>query len=319
MTVAVQGEYAVRIENLTKRFGAFTAVESLSFTVPHGSVFGFLGPNGAGKTTTIGMMLGLVPPDGGTVEIFGHDIRQSLLKALALTGAVVEQPAFYPYLSGRKNLEIVAALRGIEHRETIERLLETVGLTERADANFGGYSTGMRQRLGLASVLVGDPSLLILDEPTSGLDPAGQREIRGLTQNLSKAGRTVLLSSHQLGEVQDICSHVAIIDRGRLRIAGPISDIIGDGRALEIGVDRPAEALDFLQALPDVQEARLDDGRMIAIAEPGPEDAPAAAINRALIEAGFNVHLIRPHEDMLETRFLELTSADDRGANDDDA
>lgn len=128
-----------------------------------------------------------------------------------------------------------------------------------------------------------------------------------------------MLSSHQLGEVQEICSHVAIIDRGRLRVTGPISDIIGDGRALEIGVDRPAEALDFLQALPDVQEARLDDGRMIAIAEPGPEGAPAAAINRALVEAGFEVHLIRPHEDMLEARFLELTSTEDREAGDDAA
>lgn len=304
MTVVVQGEYAVRIEQLTKRFGAFTAVDSLSFTVPHGSIFGFLGPNGAGKTTTIGMMLGLVPPDGGMVEIFGYDIRRDLARVLARTGAIVEQPAFYPYLSGRKNLEIVASLRGIEDRATIENLLDTVGLTERADAKFGGYSMGMKQRLGLASVLVGDPRLLILDEPTSGLDPAGQHEIRELIQNLAKEGRTVLLSSHQLGEVQEICSHAAIIDRGKLVVTGPISEIVGDGGALEIGVDQPEDARDFLLALPDITETWIEDGRVIVRVDPG----RAAALNRALIEAGFEVHLIHPRRDMLETRFLELTS-----------
>src|SRR5690606_12737347 len=173
---------------------------NLSFVVPHGSVFGFLGPNGAGKTTTIGMMLGLIPPDAGEVEILGYDIRTSLPDVLANTGAVVEEPAFYPYLSGRKNLEIVAALRGVEDPAVIDELLDTVGLTDRAEANFGGYSTGMKQRLGLASVLIGQPQLLILDEPTSGLDPAGQREIRMLLKEIAKAGRTVILSSHQLVE-----------------------------------------------------------------------------------------------------------------------
>lgn len=309
MTVAVRGENAIRISNLTKRFGAFTAVDDLSFEVPHGSVFGFLGPNGAGKTTTIGMLLGLVPPDDGTVEIFGYDIRESLPEVLARTGAVVEEPAFYPYLSGRKNLELIAQLRGIEDRAAIERVLETVGLTERADANFGGYSTGMRQRLGLASVLIGEPQLLILDEPTSGLDPAGQREILELLKNLSKAGRTVILSSHQLGEVQEICSHLAIIDRGKLIVTGPIGEIIGDGRELEIGVDRQDEAAMFLRKMPEVEETRVEDGRVFVLT--GPEQA--AAINRALVEAGFAVHLIRPHEDMLEARFLALTSAAPEG------
>ena len=317
MTVVVQGEFAVQLEHLTKRFRSFTAVDDLSFSVPHGSVFGFLGPNGAGKTTTIGMLLGLVPPDGGSVEIFGYDIRHSLPAVLARTGAIVEQPAFYPYLSGRKNLEIVAALRGIEERTVVDELLDTVGLTERADANFGGYSMGMKQRLGLAAVLVGDPRLLILDEPTSGLDPAGQREIRELLRNLAKEGRTVLLSSHQLGEVQEICSHVAIIDRGKLVVPGPIGEIVGAGRALEIGVDRPEAALEFLHAMPDIQEARLADGRLTVVAEPGPGGAPAAALNRALVEAGFEVYLLRPHEDMLEARFLELTSTQPKEGRDD--
>ncbi len=313
MTVVVEGEFAVRIEDLTKRFGSFTAVDSMSFSVPHGSVFGFLGPNGAGKTTTIGMMLGLVPPDGGTVEIFGYDIRRALSQVLTRTGAIVEQPAFYPYLSGRKNLEIVAALRGIADRDAVDSLLDTVGLTERADANFGGYSMGMKQRLGLASVLVGDPRLLILDEPTSGLDPAGQREIQNLIQNLAKTGRTVLLSSHQLNEVQEICSHVAIIDRGKLAVTGPISDVIGEGRALEIGVDRPTEALELLRSRLDVEEARMDGASVVVVSDP----EHAAAINRALVEAGFEVHLIRPRADMLEARFLELTSHAREEATDD--
>jgi len=309
MTVAVRGEHAIRISNLTKRYGAFTAVDGLSFVVPHGSVFGFLGPNGAGKTTTIGMMLGLIPPDAGEIEILGYDIRTSLRDVLAHTGAVVEEPAFYPYLSGRKNLEIVAALRGIEDPARIDELLDMVGLTERADANFGGYSTGMKQRLGLASVLIAEPQLLILDEPTSGLDPAGQHEIRDLLRNLSKAGRTVLLSSHQLVEVQEICSHVAIINRGKLIVTGPISEIIGQGQALEIGVDRPEAAVALLRDMPEVQEARVEDGRIIVATDL----ALAAEINRTLVEANFAVHLVRPYESALEERFLELTSAPAEG------
>ncbi len=307
MTTAVRGEHAIQISNLTKRFGAFTAVDNLSFNVPHGSVFGFLGPNGAGKTTTIGMLLGLVPPDGGDVTIFGYDIHHALPEVLARTGAIVEQPAFYPYLSGRQNLEIVASLRDIENREVVDELLETVGLTERADANFGGYSMGMRQRLGLASVLIAEPQLLILDEPTSGLDPAGQREIRDLLKNLSKAGRTVLLSSHQLGEVQEICSHVAIIDRGRMVVSGALGEILGSGHRLEIGVNDPPEAARFLGQVSDleIQEVNVEDDHLIVVSE----SALAAGINRALVEAGFEVHLLRPHDDMLEARFLALTSA----------
>jgi ABC-2 type transport system ATP-binding protein len=312
MTVAVRGEYAIRITNLTKRFGAFTAVDELSFDVPHGSVFGFLGPNGAGKTTTIGMMLGLVPPDGGTAEILGYDIRRSLPEVLSHTGAVVERPAFYPYLSGRQNLQIVASLRGIDDPTTVDRLLDTVGLTERADANFGGYSTGMRQRLGLASVLIGEPQLLILDEPTSGLDPAGQHEIRAFLKELPKAGRTVLISSHQLGEVQEVCSHVAIINRGKLVVAGPIGEIVGRGQRLEIGVDRPDAAIQLLRSMPGVDEARVEDGRVIVAANA----ELAGRINRALIEAHFDVHLLRPREDALEERFLELTSETAEGQPD---
>jgi ABC-2 type transport system ATP-binding protein len=306
MTVAVQGEFAIQVEDLTKRFGAFTAVDELSFIVPHGSVFGFLGPNGAGKTTTIGMMLGLIPPDAGDVKIFGFDIRHAMSEILKRTGAIVEGPAFYPYLSGRQNLEVVASLRGIQDQQIVERLIETVGLTERADAKFGGYSQGMRQRLGLASVLINDPQLLILDEPTGGLDPAGQREIRDLIQSLSKAGRTVILSSHQLAEVQEICSHVAIINHGKLVVTGPLDEILGTGHEIEIGLDRPSEAATFLRQLADLEidHVRVEDGRIIVTTEA----TIAARINRLLVEGGFEVDLLRPHDDMLEARFLELTS-----------
>ena len=287
---------------------SFTAVDELSFSVPHGSVFGFLGPNGAGKTTTIGMMLGLIPPDDGGVRIFGFDIRDSMSEILQRTGAIVEGPAFYPYLSGRQNLEVVASLRGIEDQQVVERLIETVGLTERADAKFGGYSQGMRQRLGLASVLINEPQLLILDEPTGGLDPAGQREIRDLIQSLSKAGRTVILSSHQLAEVQEICSHVAIINHGQLVVTGPLDEILGTGHEIEIGLDRPSEAAAFLCQLDDldIDDVRVEDGRVIVTTR---EQRIAAQINRLLVEAGFEVDLLRPHDDMLEARFLELTSA----------
>ncbi len=314
MTVAVQGEFAIQVEDLTKRFGAFTAVDELSFTVPHGSVFGFLGPNGAGKTTTIGMMLGLIPPDAGDVKIFGFDVRHAMSEILKRTGAIVEGPAFYPYLSGRQNLEVVASLRGIQDQQVVERLIETVGLTERADAKFGGYSQGMRQRLGLASVLINDPQLLILDEPTGGLDPAGQREIRDLIQSLSKAGRTVILSSHQLAEVQEICSHVAIINHGKLVVTGPLDEILGTGHEIEIGLDRPSEAATFLRQLADLEidDVRVEDGRIIVTTEA----TIAARINRLLVEGGFAVDLLRPHDDMLEARFLELTSDAEGGESD---
>ncbi|RIK46771.1 MAG: ABC transporter ATP-binding protein [Chloroflexi bacterium] len=294
---------AIELRGLTKRFKEFTAVDALTFSVPSGSIYGFLGPNGAGKTTTIGMLLGLTPPDAGSALIFGHDSARELPAVLARTGALLERPSFYPYLSGRRNLALLARVAGINDANVIEHALQQVGLTERADATFNGYSQGMRQRLGLAAALITEPDLLILDEPTNGLDPAGQREIQALLREIAAAGRTVFVSSHLLHEVQELCSHVAIIDHGKLVAAGPLAEILASGERLLLRVDRPDEAAALLRGLPAVRDVVLSDGRLVV-------DAPserAADLNRALVQAGFAVSELRPREGELEERFLALT------------
>ncbi|MFO7271851.1 MAG: ABC transporter ATP-binding protein [Sphaerobacter thermophilus] len=305
MGLSQNGPPAIEFAGLTKRFGTFVAVDRLTFSVPAGSVFGFLGPNGAGKTTTIGMLLGLIEPDEGTATIFGHDVRTDLPAALARTGALVERPSFYPYLSGRTNLRLMARIAGIDDPKRIDAALEMVDLTARANANFGGYSQGMKQRLGIAAALLLEPDLLILDEPTNGLDPAGQHEIRSLIRDLASAGRTIFLSSHLLHEVQEICTHVAIIHRGTLIASGPLAEILAGGERLAIRVDRPEAAADLLRRLPVVRGVEEQDGHLLV-------DAPvdeAAALNRALVEAGFAVSALGVRESRLEERFLALTEA----------
>lgn len=309
MSLGQSSPPAIQFEGLTKRFGTFVAVDRLTLSVPVGSVFGFLGPNGAGKTTSIGMLLGLMAPDEGTAAIFGHDVRTDLAGALARTGALVERPSFYPYLSGRTNLRLMARVAGINDQRRIDDVLQTVDLTARADANFGGYSQGMKQRLGIAAALLLEPDLLILDEPTNGLDPAGQHEIRGLIRDLASAGRTIFLSSHLLHEVQEICSHVAIIHRGRLIASGPMAEILAGGERLTIRVDRPEAAAGLLRRLPMVQGVAEEDGHLVV-------DAPAdeaAALNRTLVEAGFAVSALGVRESRLEERFLELTEQTGEG------
>ncbi len=299
-----QLESAVEIAGLTKRFGDFVAVDALSFRVPKGSIFGFLGPNGAGKTTTLGMILGLIPFDAGSARVLGFDVRTQLPEALARTGALVERPAFYPYLSGRRNLSLLARVAGIKDQALVERALEEVDLTSRADAKFGGYSTGMKQRLGIAAALIRRPELVILDEPTSGLDPAGQLEIRNLVRELAQTGRTILLSSHLLNEVQQVCTYVAIIDRGKLIQTGPLAQILAAEDVVEIRlVDRARQAMELVRQLEGVRNVDLLDDHLIV-------EAPAdrcASINRALIEAGFDVSNLQARESKLEERFLDLT------------
>ena len=294
---------AIEIDGLTKRFGEHVAVDNLSLSVPAGTVFGFLGPNGSGKTTTIGMALGLIPPTSGTARILGYDARTHLPDVLARVGAMVERPAFYPYLSGRMNLWVFARQLGRDDPGRIDELLELAGMTERADAKFGGYSTGMKQRIGIAAALLDDPDLVILDEPTSGLDPAGQREIRALVRRLVDSGHTVFLSSHILGEIQDVCTHVAIINRGKLVATGRMDEILEPSNELVIDIERPDEARTVLGQIPSVEAVHLENGRLIV-------EVPlefAADINARLVQAGFAVSQLRHREKDLEDRFLELT------------
>src|SRR5436853_1040626 len=214
----------IEIRGLTKRYGEITAVDEVDLTVEQGDVFGYLGPNGAGKTTSLRMMLGLIRPTAGTVRLFGRDPWQSV-RALDGVAGFVEAPTFYPYLSGRRNLELLAAFDGNGARARIEEALERVELSERGNDKVGGYSHGMRQRLGIAAALLRDPKLLLLDEPTTGLDPAGMRDMRVLIRRLSEHGITIVLSSHLLPEVEEVCDRVAIIRSGRVVYEGELDEL----------------------------------------------------------------------------------------------
>src|SRR5438093_5656947 len=208
--------YVIETSGLTKRFGERAAVDDVDLRVPRGSAFGYLGPNGAGKTTLIRMLLGLTRATSGTMRLFGQPIPAERAASLARVGAIVEEPRFHRYLTGRENLAVIAAAREREAHARIAEALERVGLADRADERVSSYSLGMRQRLGIARALLADPELLILDEPTNGLDPAGIHEFRGMIRGLVAEGRTVLLSSHLLDEVEKICDAVAIVDHGRV-------------------------------------------------------------------------------------------------------
>ncbi|MFA5862680.1 MAG: ABC transporter ATP-binding protein [Candidatus Thermoplasmatota archaeon] len=292
---------AIEVDGLTKRFGDLLAVDAITFRVPKGEVTGFLGPNGSGKTTTLGMLSGLIPMDAGTVRIAGHDVRLDPIAALANVGAAVEEPAFYPYLSGRHNLHVVARLVGVP-RERADDHLARVGLMQAADQRYRGYSQGMRHRLALAAALLPEPDVLLLDEPTNGLDPAGQLDVRRLLQSLAAAGRTVLVSSHLLHEVQETCTHAIILRKGRVLAQGPMSELLSrTSGQLAFEVDDVARALEVLQARG--YSGNTVNGRLMV-------NAPAeqaSAVNRALVEAGVGVSGLSREDTGLEARFLEMT------------
>jgi ABC-2 type transport system ATP-binding protein len=298
-------DYIVETHGLTKRFGARVAVDRVDLRVPRGSAFGYLGPNGAGKTTLIRMLLGLTRASEGSMRLLGRPVPSERAEALARVGAIVEEPRFHPFLTGRENLEVVAAVRGAHAFARIDGALDHVGLAARADERVKKYSLGMRQRLGVARALLGDPELLILDEPTNGLDPAGILEFRGLVRRLVGEGRTVVLSSHLLDEVEKICDAVAIVDQGRVVWQGPMDAIRNGGRReLHVAVDDKAAALAVLASHP--VEATPEGLRVSLPADADP--ALAAEINRRLVAAGIAVHRLELSQASLEERFLEITS-----------
>ena len=286
--------YVVETKGLTKRFGPRVAVDGVDLRIPAGSAFGYLGPNGAGKTTLIRMLLGLTSVSGGEVSVLGHSMPRESALALARVGAIVEEPRFHRYLTGRENMEIVAAAREPDAHRRIEGALARVGLTKRADEKVRAYSLGMRQRLGVARALLGDPELLILDEPMNGLDPAGIEEFRFMIRGLVDEGRTVVLSSHLLDEVE-------IVDQGRVVVQGSIDELTGEASTVLVATGDDARALGLLVALgPEPVEAGLRvrvDG-----------STTAASINRRLVEAGLEVHRLEPERVSLERRFLDITS-----------
>jgi ABC-2 type transport system ATP-binding protein len=303
-------QYVVETAGLTKRFGDRVAVDSVELRIPRGSAFGYLGPNGAGKTTLIRMLLGLTPPSSGTMRLLGRAIPQERAAALARVGAIVEEPRFHPFLTGRENLAIVAAAREPEAHGRIDGALARVGLAARADERVKAYSLGMRQRLGVARCLLADPELLILDEPMNGLDPAGMEEFRGLVRGLVAEGRTVVLSSHLLDEVEKTCDAIAIVDRGRVVVQGTIDELTRGGAPTFVVAttenDRARMLLAAHRGVASVADA--DDGLRVRLAPSGDAVAAVAALNRSLVEARISVYRLEPEHVSLERRFLEITS-----------
>src|ERR671933_1699852 len=283
----MNGDSLLETRDLTKRYGPrILAVDRISLTVRRGEVYGFLGPNGAGKTTTLRMLLGLVRPTSGTVSVLGHPPGDP--EGLARVGALVESPAFYPYLSGRDNLRVIAHYANAP-KKRIEATLYLVDLSDRARDKFATYSLGMKQRLGVAAALLKDPELLILDEPTNGLDPRGMAEMRTLIRTIGQSKRTVLLSSHLLGEVEQICDRVGVIQHGRLVAEGTLAELRG-AASLLVRAEPIEEAWQVVQSLKEVTAARIVDGTLRLTTE----YANAAAVNRALVQAGRAGSGLRP-------------------------
>ena len=295
--------YAVETHGLSKRYATgVLAVNNLDLRVRTGEVYGFLGPNGAGKTTTLRMLSGLLRPTSGTATVAGG--APGSPASLAQLGAMVETPAFYPYLSGRDNLRVMARYSSVQ-KSRIEPVLQQVDMTDRARHKFKTYSTGMKQRLGVASALLKDPQLLILDEPTSGLDPQGTVEMRELIKDLRQGGRTVLLSSHLLNEVELTCDRVGVIARGSLVAEGTVDELRArsGGQALLVRASPIDQARRMLESLLKPDQVQLRDGLFTLAVGP----SQAAAINRRLVADGVDVTELRVAEQSLEEVFLQLT------------
>jgi ABC-2 type transport system ATP-binding protein len=291
---------AIETSGLTKRYGSgVLAVDSVSMSVRRGEVYGFLGPNGAGKTTTLRMLVGLIGPTSGSAVVAGHTPGDPA--GLAKIGSLVEAPGFYPYLSGRENLKVVADYAGVSHKR-VAAVLDTVELTSRAGRKFGTYSTGMKQRLGVAAALLKDPELLILDEPTSGLDPQGMAEMRHLIRDLGQGDRTVLLSSHLLGEVEQICDRIGVIRGGKLVTQSTVQELLGEEGVLVRAhpADRAEELLIRMFGAAAVSRS---NGSIHLKTEP----ARSVEINRQLMASGIEVSELRPLERSLEEAFFQLT------------
>jgi ABC-2 type transport system ATP-binding protein len=294
----------VLAHGLVKRYKEVLAVDHVDLEVRAGDVYGFLGPNGAGKTTTLRMALGLIAPSEGTVELFGADPMRAGAAALHGVAGFVEAPRFYPYLSGRKNLELLAALDGDHARDRIDEVLDTVELAPRGKHRVGGYSHGMRQRLGIAAALLRRPRLLILDEPATGLDPAGMRDMRLLIRRLAQEGITVLLSSHQLPEVQELCDRVAIVNRGRIVYEGGLDDLRAQaGRGYGLRTDDDTRARQIASGLSDVE---VDVDAHGALRVHGHE-AEIGRLSVALGQAGVAILSLTPELATLEDLFFRLT------------
>jgi ABC-2 type transport system ATP-binding protein len=300
----------LEVRGLVKRYGGLTAVAGVDVTVEVGDVYGYLGPNGAGKTTSLRMMLGLIRPTAGSVRLFGRDPWESV-RALDGVAGFVEAPTFYPYLSGRRNLELLAAFDGNGAVERIDEALARVELSDRAGDRVGGYSHGMRQRLGIAAALLRDPRLLLLDEPTTGLDPAGMRDMRVLIRRLSQHGITIVLSSHLLAEVEELCNRVAIIQLGKIAYEGEISALKRSaGASYSLSTTDDDRAMEVARAQRGIENVRQHQGQVWF--NSAGEDV-VAELSQALVEAGALIVSLTPQTATLEQLFFSLTEGPEAG------
>lgn len=288
------------IQGLSKRYGAVQALDQLSISVPQGSIYGLLGPNGSGKTTTLGIVLDVLNASGGSFQWFGQPVSKQTKRRI---GALLETPNFYPYLSGEENLRITADIKGVPHAR-VEPVLETVGLANRKQTKFKGYSLGMKQRLAIGAALLGDPEVLVLDEPTNGLDPEGIAEVRQLILDIAGQGKTILLASHLLDEVEKVCTHMAVLQRGQLKAEGPVSSIMAAHDLVFISGGAPAEQLlSLAQSLPMVASARLQGTQVQLTLQTGID---SSALNRAFFAQGIALGQLTVRKKSLESQFLEI-------------
>ena len=294
-------ETVLSIHELSKNYGRIRAVDKLSLEVQEGSIFGILGPNGSGKTTTLGIILSVIKPSGGSFSWFGKVPSKQDRKHI---GAILEVPVFYPYISGENNLKIIANIKGCSY-ETIPEVLKTMDLTGRRKSKFRTYSLGMKQRLAIAAALLGNPKVLILDEPTNGLDPQGIAEVRKLIIEIAKRGITIIMASHLLDEVQKICSHVVILDKGRNIFTGKVADMINASAHIEVGADDMNALEDELRKNDNITSIEKDKLIMLVKVKEGYD---SAQLNKYLLSKGINLTHLNTRKKSLENYFLELLS-----------
>jgi ABC-2 type transport system ATP-binding protein len=296
-------EPILSIEGISKSYGNIQALQNVSYEVPRGAVFGLLGPNGSGKTTMLSIILDILKPNAGTFKWFGKPGSPETRKRI---GSLLETPNFYHYLSAVDNLKITSAISGRGNDQSIEDVLKIVKLYERKNSRFSTYSLGMKQRLAIGAALLGNPEVLLFDEPTNGLDPVGIAEIRELIKDLSKQGKTIIMASHLLDEVEKVCTHVAIMKRGKLLAAGPVNEVLANEDIVELAATNTAELLSILENFPGITSIS-GNGNFIQIHFPF-GTAPMEAINRHCFENGIAVHQLILKKKSLETKFFELTN-----------
>lgn len=294
-------EPILTINNLTKKFGYLTAVSDLSFTINKGNVYGILGPNGSGKSTTLGIVLNVVNKTSGDFKWFDGGITTH--DALKKVGAIIENPNFYPYMSGYDNLKLVCRIKGVDFSK-IDEKLEIVGLTERKNSKFSNYSLGMKQRLAIASALLNDPMILILDEPTNGLDPQGIHQIRQIIKDIANQGTTILLASHLLDEVEKVCTHVVVLRKGVKLYSGRVDEMISSYGFFELKTDKKDELLSILEKDETFGKIKVADGLITAFLN---EPMEAATFNKLMFEKGITLSHLVKRKESLEEQFLQLT------------